>query len=472
MQRKRIASSLVTGIASEVANKIFPLLTLHFAAERLGVHSFGLSQFSQWLIDLAIFFVVFGYQNWSLIAWRNSTTEGRKTIFPTVVILRLVHAVLAILILMSALGGDSSWNKYQGVVLQSAFVILTSALDSTWTFTALNLLPILSFISIAAKTLSLVAIFALVRTEQDAGVYTFSTMSANALIAILTFWIAIRRVGWTWPTFKQLGQAFRGSLPYAISFFLLIALERFDLSLVEHYMGTEGAGAYGGPLKIAQSILPVAAMVTTVFFAEILGVYETESFLRHLRAGIRVAILIVSPIIAGVWFVDQTVVKLVIGDAFIPYANLLSIMTTSIMAQMFILAFGNQVLAIRGKMTWYNFALAIGIVVGIGFSIYVSTNGQLAFFAAASALGRWTTAIVIIVMAMQTLGNYRGIGWELIRSTIPATAMAGVLYALNTPNFFANVLVGAAVHCLLTTILFRETAMRVVRKIAPNLSRG
>ena len=465
MERKRIASSLLVGIISEIANKIFPLVTLRYATEHLGIRSFGVSQFSQFLIDLAIFFVVFGYQGWGVIAWRNAPAEERSQLFSVTVLLRLGHAFLAILALTIALNMNSSWDNYHGVVLKNSFVILTAAFDGIWAMTALNLLPVIGILSIVAKTLSLLLTFALVQSEQDAGIYTFITMAANAMISLGTFVIVLRKIGWKSPTKKQLVSAFCGALPFASSFFLLIALERFDVFIVEAFCGAAGVGANGGPLKIAQSILPVAAMATTVFFAEMLGVYEPESMMRHLRAGIRVAILIVSPIVAGVWFVDAWIVKLIVGDAFIPHARLLSIMTISILAQMFILAFGNQVLAIRGQMMWYNSALAVSVALGIGLSFAFGDSEHLQIFAITSVAARSTAAILMVIGAMKVLGNYAGISWEITRSMIPALTMAFVLYAMHSTHYILNIAVGAIIHVVVTLVLFRETTLKVLRHL-------
>lgn len=463
MQRKRIASSLLIGIISEIANKIFPLLTLRYATEHLGIRSFGVSQFSQFLLDLAIFFVVFGYQGWGVIAWRNAPESERSQLFSVAVLLRLLHAFLAISALVIALNMNPAWDHYHGVVVKNSFVILTTAFDSIWAMTALNLLPMIGILSILAKTLSLVLTIVLVQSEQDAGVYTFIAMAANAIISIGTFTIVLRKIGWCTPTKKQMLSAFFGALPFASSFFLLIALERFDVFMVESFSGAAGVGAYGGPLKIAQSVLPVAAMVTTVFFAEMLGVYDTESMMRHLRAGLRVAILTVSPIVAGVWFVDAWLVKLVVGEAFVPHARLLSIMCISILAQMFILAFGNQVLAIRSKMMWYNAALAISVILGIVLSYTWGLPDGLQVFAIISVASRATAALLIMIGAMKVLGNYVGITWEIIRSSVPALAMAVVLYALHSPHAIFNIAVGAGVHVLVTLVLFRNTTMKAVR---------
>ncbi len=466
MQRKRIASSLAAGIASEVANKIFPLLTLHFAAERLGIRSFGLSQFAQWLIDLAIFFVVFGYQSWGMIAWRHAKPEERGEIFATSVLLRLIHAVIAGVILVLVLSQNPSWSIYQGIVIQSLFVLLTSARDGVWAMVTMNLLPLVSTLSIVAKTLSLIVIFSFVRSDQDATVYTVSVLGANALVAIGSFIIVTKKIGWSWPSLVRMSTAFRSAIPFAISFFLLIGLERFDLAVVEKFVGATGAGAYAGPLKIAQSIIPIATMVTTVFFAEMLGVFDQGSLIRHLRAGLRVAILVVSPIVAGVWFVDSWIVKVILGDAFVVHSRLLSIMTSSIMAQMFILTFGNQVLAIRGKMNLYNAAMAIGLIAGVASSFAFGNSEQLSIFATASAAGRWIAAILTIGMALHVLGEYKGVCWEILRASCPALIMALVLYLAHQDGIIFNIAVGATVHVSIMFVLFRDTVFRVVQKIA------
>ena len=468
MQRKRIGTALVGGVLSEIANKIFPLLILHLVATRLGNRGFGLSQFAQWLLDFAIFFITFGYPSAGMVAWRNTSPEDRTTLFSSVVLLRLTHAVAASVALFLALAYNPGWGSYSQLVTHSIFVLFTSALDGAWVITALRRLHWLSMLSILSKTLSLVAIFFLVQGADDANVYTVVTMGANALIGLGSFGIVLRSLGWKWPSKAAMWKTFLNSLPFALSFMLLVSLERFDLGAVEYWLGAEGVGIYGGPAKIAQSLIPIAGMVSTVFFAEMISIFDRDATMRHLRAGLRVSLVCLMPIVVGVWFVDEQIVSLILGQNTAGSAYLLSVLTLSILAHLFLLVFGNQILALSGKIHAYNLALAIGLVTGLILAFYPGIiEKNLMGIAVASVAGRWLSATIIFYLALRFVKDWRGVFFEMVKASIPAVVMFLALKLANLRDFSAIIIVGATVYTASTAIVFHDTLRRgfaVVRK--------
>jgi len=464
MQRRRIALGLIAGVISEAANKLIPLATLHLAATRLGVKPFGVSQFSQWLTDLGVYFVAFGFAAWAPLAWRSADQNGAKDqmdrarVFSSVTLMRLLHALVACLVLSFVVQDGSTWSEYRWILLPTLFIVVTSAFDCLWAITYLRAIPLFSGISIAAKVISLIAIVSMVQGPGDALKYTVILQSANAALSMASFVYVWRVVGWAWPSIAQLAVAFRGSLPFAVSAFLLVAIERLDMALVESALGAAGAGAYGGPMKIAISMMPIAGMVTTVFFAEMLNVFENESMLRHLQAVIRVAVVLLAPVAVGMWFVYLDVVPLILGPEFAAYAKVLPILSSCIVAQMFMIIFGSQVLALRGRVALYNWALLAGVVVVAGSASILGARFGLEGFALASAAGRWVAALLAGVFGLMIIGDgRRRIILETMRSFIPAAVMTGVLLLLPQQSWIASIVIGGTVYGAIAGILFRGT---------------
>ena len=455
MQRNRIALGLAAGILNEAANKLIPLATLHFAATRLGVKPFGYSQFSQWLTDLAIMMVGLGFSHWAPIAWRDADEKSRPQIFGTIVVTRVVLAALACSLLYAAVQSDLGWSEYRWIVLPSLFVVITSAFDSYWAVISLRALPLFSGISIAAKLLSLVAILILVKGPDNALEYTLSLQAANAIISMASFFYVLKVIGWSWPTGPRILKACKDSFPYMISVFLIIALERVDMAMVEAALGAEGAGAYGGPMKIAVSLTPIAGMVVMVFFSEMLSIFDDESMLRHLRAGLRVAMLILAPLVAGIWFVDHEVTLFILGPEFSKFTRVLPILCTGIMAQMFILVFGNQVLALRGKVNLFNWSLAVGVLSIVGLSVLLSPKFGLEGFAAASAGGRWIAATIAAFFSFMIMsGGRRRVVFEVAKSMVPVGLMTAALLLMPNFTWYLTILAGGVVYCTAAALLF------------------
>ena len=78
LDKRRLVQSLATGLLSEAVNKLVPILILVFVVRRLGADHFGFAQFSFWLIDVGIIFIVFGYHHWAAIRIGKIDQDHRR----------------------------------------------------------------------------------------------------------------------------------------------------------------------------------------------------------------------------------------------------------------------------------------------------------------------------------------------------------------------------------------------------------
>ena len=454
MQKRRIAFSLIAGLLSEIANKLFPILTLQLAARKLGIDAFGVSQFSQWVLDLGIFFVVFGYSNWSMIKWRDSPVEERSKIFGTTTVLRLIHAVLASVAILAFLTHNENWGAYKAIVLQSIFIIFASAVDATWAMTSLNKLSRLSLISLTSKLIGLIAIFFLVQNQSDAPIYTFILMASNATIAVATFLYVLKNIGFQAPSAMEIAKAFKGSIKYAVSFVLMIVLERFDLLLVELNHGANGVGLYSGPSKISQSILPVAGMVSTVFFAEILNIKDKLQFRHHFQTGLRISVLMIAPVLAGSWFVFADLIAIVVGEEFRSSAHLFPILGMAIFPHLLILIFGYQVLTINGQVNKLNLSLTLAVAFIFVFYYGLRQTLTIEHIAWLNTLLRWIAALATIYFASSYLEGKLELLLTVVTALIPSVLMAIVLSFFQDTNFLLLIIIGVATYFVVSCLMF------------------
>jgi O-antigen/teichoic acid export membrane protein len=430
MKKRRIASSLAAGILSEATNKLFPFLTLHLAANRLGSKSFGVSQFSQSILDVAIFFVVFGYQNWALLKWRfQDNDHAKKELLGTVVGLRILHALVAMLAMHFVFLGDT-WLAYRDVVLSMGFMIATSALDATWVLTALNRLPLLSSISIFVKIATFTGILFFVNGPQDAKLYTGLILGSNAAISIATLVASILFIGIRLPTLDSMREAFKSSLPFSISFALMIAVERFDLFLVDSQLGVEGIAHYAGPARLAQSLIPIAGMVSTVFLAEILSKRGDEKLTDYVAAGCRLAFLALVPLTVGIWFVHQGLLLWILGPDFKQHTDLAAILMATIPAHFILLTFGHQILSLAHRVADFNWAIISGIVAGFIYWNFVRTSLTVTDVAKINVCVRWVACLCVIYFS-RNLVSLGPLFMAIGQTFVPTFPMVLLLWVLQ-----------------------------------------
>lgn len=461
---------MMVALMGEAVNKLVPLLTMHFAAVRLGAAGFGISQFAMWLLEWAILFVSFGYPQSAPVAVRRAASDDEKRQIAGALILnRLVHAGLAFTILFAAASLNDDWAIYRPAVLASGFIIFLSAFDMSGILIGVQKLGAYSMVTILAKLGSLLAVWALIQSPRDSGIYVAITNGANGAICIGSLILALIFTGVGAPTLDQMRNVWRISAPFALSVLALLLVERFDLYLVERAMGPEGAGWYSGPAKLMQSIVPLIATISTVFYSEMAGTHDDTSLRRHLRFSLMTVFMFVLPIIAGTWFTGGEFLALVFGPGFEQQASTLNILVVNALAHALILVIGFQTLGLRHRMRPVYVALGIGLVCGILAGDAMSRDLGYMGVAIASAASRCLAAAIIVGVALRLgLVHLRELVEPLWKAGAPALGMSLVLFSLDLAGGLplgAIVAAGVAGYAAFFILVNRDDAERLWRSV-------
>lgn len=465
IKKRRIGLGLAAGLTAELANKAFPILTLRLAQEKLGLERFGYAQFSLWIVDICSLAVILGYPTLAAIeiGAARSDDDIRRVITDTT-ILKLIHALVAFVATGLVLANVPSYGHYAPAFFVLGFVPLSSALEMTYVNIGTQRMPALSGLALVAKTASLIAVYALVRGADDALLYAVLTAGANAAIALGSMVMALKRYPFVKPRWSRLRQHFIKVLPFALAFAASVTIERFDMLLVETHLGTAATGLYAGPLKLAQGLAPLAAIVTTVFFAEMVALSEErEAMSQHTDASFMAVVMILFPTAVGTYFVAGPALALLIGPAFDSAAPVLVILVAGLVFQAIFGVFGLQVLMTMKRMRTLNTIMIVAASVGVLVALVAIPRFALVGVAGGVLAARATAAGAAVVAARQFLN---GLPWgHLARVGAASLAMGAALSALNTPSFIANVGVGAAVYLLGIAILYRPLTQSIAARL-------
>jgi O-antigen/teichoic acid export membrane protein len=482
LNKKRIALTLSLAFLSELANKVIPLVTLHFVAVRLGTAEFGVAQFSFWLLDWGIFATVFGFsQVGPIMLGQAQTTEEQKSVNGSIVIARLILATIASAILWNLVEQASVYSPYKWAVLSSISIVFTSALDAAWVLMARQKMFLLSILSIIAKFGSLAAILKFIHSPDDTVKFVVITNLANSFISLSSFVIALNLIGIQFPSIDKVRDAFKKATPFAVSTLLMMLMERYDLFLVERNLGSIQTGIYSAASKLVASFSPVIWMVTAVFYSEMIGKPDRDSIVRHLSAAIFWSCAVIGPTIVGIWFFDTTILKFIFGDGFVAGAHALSILVLSTFFYGMITIFGLQLLALKGTWKPLIYGLGVGSAVGIISGSYLVTYSGMNGAAWSSLCAKLTCALLLTHMAMKVWSlNGMVLLKKTLKSLLPAAIMGITLYSLVVVHVFTEptlffMLIGIAAYAIAFTALnFTEIAEitgKIRSRLAHHLSR-
>lgn len=444
--KRRIFLSVVAGFWAEVANKFVPLAILYLARLRLGVTGFGFSQFGMTLVDLFLPLVGFGYQNLTAIEIGRARGDRAvvRQVMSDVLALKLIHAAVALSAMLGAVALIPSYRPYLGIVLASSFVLFSAAFDMTSVHIGTQRMFSVSVLSTVARLASLAAIVLLVRGDGDAVVYAVLSLGAGSLVSLGTFVLSVRRYGLSGPRWGLLAGWFRKSAPFALVFAFMVAIDRFDMLLVERFFGVDGAGIYAAPWRMAHALMPVIGTIAVVFLSELIPIGDSAEFTRHVELGLWAVLAVIVPIAGGVWFVSADLLRLITTDVTPEAATVLCTLVCGVAVQTLFTVFGLQILLLRERIRTLNLVLAGGAAVGVAAGTWLAPRFGLVGIACASLLVKSLVGITVMVCARPFLS---AMPWPAFaRTLLPASIMVVGLRTMALHGLAENVCAGIAIY--------------------------
>lgn len=468
MNKKRIALTLFLAFLSEIANKIIPLISLHFAANRLGTASFGVSQFAIWLLDWGVLATAYGFSQIGPVMLRaDKSQEAQRRVHGSIVASRLALALVSAITLGVLVQEHSVYAPYKWAVISSITILFTSAIDAGWILIARQKMALWSVLSILAKFGSLLLILNFVQDPEDTVKFVIITNLANSFISICSFMIALKLIGLRLPSTQELRKAFKLATPFAVSTSLMLVMDRYDLFLVERYLGTSETGIYAAATKLVGSIFPLILAVTTIFYSEMMAQSDRESIERHLKASVFWACSALGPVLVGVWFVDNALLSLVFGEGYASGGAALSVLMLSMFFYGMITIFGFQLLTLKGLWKPLVFSLALGTLAGIfSGSSLISTYGTIAA-AWSSLIAKLIGALFLLHVALKVWSlNGSVLLKQTWRGCLPSIVMGAALVSLLMTGALPSGLTGIiALGCLIYAFSFVIFNLREVIEI-------
>jgi O-antigen/teichoic acid export membrane protein len=463
--RRRLIAALTGGLVAELVNKLVPLIVLRFVVGRIGVEEFGRAQFAYWLIDGAIALVTFGYAHVAAVEIGRHRDDPLAigSIIGEVVSLKLLHAFAAAVAVTAAVLAYPPWQGYAGLTFALLFVLFTTALDLSFVHVGTSRMAALSGIIIAVKVVSLAAVLVFVRGPEDVLAFTLLYFGANGVIGIANFLFNVRRWPPPRPTLAALEARFVATIPYALTAVLLMALDRWDVFVVENLLGARGAGLYGGPVRIAQALSNVVTAMSLVFLAESVSARGKADRAQHVRLGLWAMWALTFPMAAGAPFVGDGILGLVLGPEFVGQGEVFAVLVAALCAQALVQAYGLQVLMVEGRTMALNAALAAGVVVGLAVSLACRDRLGMLGVAYGALASRLTAGLALFVFASRHLDRYPLS--EGLLTAGPAVAMALVLALGRIDSLWVALALGGATYGALFLLSNRRRLMVALREV-------
>lgn len=179
----------------QVANYVFPFITVPIVSRIIGPDKFGVINFAAAFMTYFTLLINFGFDLSATraIASSNNNIEERNRIFNQVVLAKMLLFGISLILFLIALFTVPQLKNEKAVAIFSFILCFSWVITPNWLYQAMQELSRVAMFNLATKVIFTFVILALVRVKDDYIWQPLAISMAQLLVGIYSFWYALRR---------------------------------------------------------------------------------------------------------------------------------------------------------------------------------------------------------------------------------------------------------------------------------------
>lgn len=393
-------------------NTLLPLITVPYVTRVLGVDCYGVFTLALNWVTYCRVIVEYGFtlSGARRVALAGDDSRKLSSIYNGIVWSRILLFVLSSLIIfVVCLVLPNVGAKQITSIIILEIIPLGSALQQTWLFQGKQDMKPISLIGMTARILSVVTIFAFVKSSNDLYIYCALYGSTNLLIGV--FGMVMARVSYGLrlkaPVIDEIKTQLVDGWYLFTSSAMSTLFSGFGLTVLGVLSTLAEAGAYGALSKIPFVVTTLFSPISQAIFPHVSLLFEKSAAkaFRYIKkvAVMSLALVIVASVVVIAF--RNTVIGVAFGREYIDYAHIVVPLLIWSMLGVLNNFLGIQMLVGSGHQKEYSKAFVIGfisnILLCIGLVPWLDSLGA----ALATMLGELTLTLMLVV-------QIRHIKWE------------------------------------------------------------
>lgn len=181
----------------QIANYIFPLITLPYITRIFGPELYGLINFASSLIAYFTLIVNYGFDLSASreISQNRNNKQKVNEIFNQVIFSKLFLFGVATIIFLLILFTVDKINTYQSLYLIMFFGIVFNIFFPTWFFQGIEKLTFTAIFTFIIKFIFTILIFVLIKNKEDYLLYPIATILGQIIVSAIAMWLIIKKFG-------------------------------------------------------------------------------------------------------------------------------------------------------------------------------------------------------------------------------------------------------------------------------------
>lgn len=346
---------------------LVPLVTTPYLARVLGPTGVGINSYTNSVIQ---YFIVFGsigvdlYGNRQIAFVRSDKQQLTQTFyeifFMRIVTILLAYLAFGIFLMLS--------GQYRLYYLAQSVSLIAAAFDISWFFMGLENFYVTVIRNFVIKILTLVSIFAFVKSYSDLGIYIF-ILSMSLLLGNLTLFPSLKKY-LVKADFNHLS-IWRHLRPSLVLFLPQVAMQIYGVlnkTMLGVMVSVKATGYFDQSDKMVKMALAIVTATGTVMLPHVANAFargEVEKTRHYLYQSFRFVSAIAIPIAFGLMAVTAKFVTLFFTRRFLAVIPIMIIESVVIVLIAWSNVLGIQYLIPTKQMKSYTLSIIIGAIVNI-----------------------------------------------------------------------------------------------------------
>lgn len=368
MMKNSVTKNYVYNVLYQVLMIILPIVTTPYISRVLGAENIGIYGYT---LSISAYFILFGSLGMTLygqreIAYNQKNKKEYTKIFEEVLIMRLITMIISIAIFYFTLVLHGQYKEYYKILILE---ILANAIDISWFLQGLEEFKKTVSRNLIIKILSIIAIFAFVKTKNDLYIY-FIIYVLSILFGNLSLWLYLPKY-LEKVKLKELN-IFRHLKPAIILFIPQIAIQVYtilDKTMIGLIiMNKSEVGYYEQAQKLVKMALSLITSMGLVMMPRVASTYEEGNkniVIEYMYKSFNLVYFLAFPMIIGLLTVSSTFVPWFFGEEYNKVAMLINIISPIILFIGLSNAIGNQYLLAIKRQKEYTISVLCGALINL-----------------------------------------------------------------------------------------------------------
>lgn len=381
----------------QIANYIFPLITLPYLARVVGVEAFGSLVIGTSVVAYFQTFTDYGFAYTSVkeIARNKEDIKKVSQVVCETMVARIFLMIVSFCILSLCIYFIPFVYANREIILLTFLLIPGHILFADWFFQGMEDMKYIAMLDMFSKLLFTILVFVVVRERSDYIYQPVLISIGYAVSAMFCLWIMRKRYGVVFyvPPVSSILKRIKRGFNIFLSIFLPSIYTNINTLLLGGFNGEKATGIYSGGAKFTSLAYNVISLFSRVFYP-----YLSRRPNSHKTYSILI-IAIGALISLFLFFGADIIVIIFLGEEFMETIPVLRIVAFTPLAMSIMNAYGINSLVLRGKDNILRNIIFVSTIFGLIMGIYGAVNFSYIGVAICSLLIQYFRAILVFVYA-------------------------------------------------------------------------